>query len=239
MKWSQSITTLLWDQDNTLMDFSYSQRQALIRSFQHFGREIGEEVIGCYEQINNDYWSRFELGRVTREELKTGRFKALFVEIGAHELDAEDFFREYQEALGSIYSYLDDSLTICKSFQGRLRQYIVTNGLTYTQRKKITLSGFVDVMEGIFISEEIGKQKPDREFFDRCLSGVEETDRDRIMIVGDSISSDIKGGIQAGIRTCWYNPGGAVNNTVWQADYEISDLHQLYDILELPDALSD
>lgn len=225
------FTTILWDVDGTLLDFTYSQRYAITKCFRTIGREITEEQIKRYSQINDDYWKRLELGEITKEQLLTGRFATLFEEYEIRNVDLEDFMREYQEALGSVFSYIDDSLTICRALQGKVHQYVITNGVTSTQRNKLKLSGLAETMNALFISEQIGTPKPGREFFDYCLEHIEEKDKARILIVGDSLSSDIKGGVLAGIPTCWYRPEGTANPTPYRPDYEISDLHMLYDII--------
>lgn len=231
MKDMNKFTTILWDVDGTLLDFTYSQRYAITKCFRTIGREITEEQIKRYSQINDDYWKRLELGEITKEQLLTGRFATLFEEYEIRNVDLEDFMREYQEALGSVFSYIDDSLTICRALQGKVYQYVITNGVTSTQRNKLKLSGLAETMNALFISEQIGTPKPGREFFDYCLEHIEEKDKARILIVGDSLSSDIKGGVLAGIPTCWYRPEGTANPTPYRPDYEISDLHMLYDII--------
>lgn len=227
------ITTILWDVDGTLLDFLYSQRFAITKCFKSAGLTITEEMIKRYSEINDSYWKRLELGEVTKAQLLTGRFITLFEEYGIEGIDVEAFRKEYQEALGSVYCYLDDALTICKSLQGTVKQYVITNGVTTTQRNKLKLSGLAEVMEDVFISEEIGAPKPKREFFDACLERIGEKAKEKILVVGDSLSSDIKGGVQAGLLTCWYRPEGTENHTPFQADYEICDLHQIYDILKI------
>lgn len=225
------FTTILWDVDGTLLDFLYSERYAITKCFRTIGMEITEEQIQRYSRINDDYWKRLELGEVTKEQLFTGRFAALFDEYGIKNVDVEAFAKEYKEALGSVFSYLDDSLAVCRALRGKVRQYVITNGDTDTQRNKLVLSGLAEVMDELFISEHVGVPKPNREFFDHVLAHIEEKDIKRILIVGDSISSDIKGGVLAGIPTCWYRPEGAVNRSEYRPDYEISDLHALFDIL--------
>ena len=225
------FTTILWDVDGTLLDFLYSQTYAITACFHALGKEITEEQIQRYSQINDEFWKRYERGEVTKEQLLAGRFLQLFQEYDIRDINLEVFQREYQEALGNVFSHKDDSLTICKSLHGHVRQYVVTNGVVSTQRSKLKLSGLMEVMDGVFISEEVGVPKPDKKFFDYCLDHMEEKDRSKILIVGDSLTSDIRGGFQAGIATCWYRPEGEVNTSPYIPDYEISDLHMIYDIL--------
>lgn len=225
------ITTLLWDVDGTLLDFVYSQRYAITKCFKTIGREITEEQIARYSRINDDYWKRLELGEITKEELLTGRFITLFKEYGIEGVDVDAFRQEYQLGLGSVFSFIDDSLTICKSLQGHVKQYVITNGVTSTQMSKLKLSGLAEVMDGLFISEQVGSPKPNAAFFDFCLEQIEEKDKSKILIIGDSLSSDIKGGVLNGIPTCWYRPDKTVNETEFKPDYEINDLHMIYDIL--------
>ena len=229
----KKFTTILWDVDGTLLDFLYSQKYAITKCFRTAGRDITEEQIKRYSQINDDYWRRLELGEITKDQLLTGRFATLFEEYKIKDIDLAVFAKEYQEALGSVFSFIDDSLTICKAFQEKVRQYVITNGVTATQMNKLKLSGLAEAMDGIFISEQIGTPKPAKEFFDYCLKHIKEKDKSKLLIVGDSLSSDIKGGVLSGIPTCWYRPEGAINDTPYHPDYEISDLHMLYDILEV------
>ncbi len=226
------ITTILWDVDGTLLDFTYSQTYSLKKCFASAGIPITEEIIDRYDQINDGYWKRLELGEVTKAQLLTGRFATLFQEFGITGVDLEAFCKEYQTALGNVYRYVDDSNLICQSLRGRVEQYVITNGVTLTQRNKLKLSGLDVWMRDIFISESIGYPKPSREYFERCLGTVKERDRSRILVVGDSLTSDIRGGVQAGLKTCWYRLESSENLTEWKPDYEISDLHQIYGILE-------
>lgn len=233
------FTTIFWDVDDTLLDFAYSQRHALSECFRSIGREMTEAELALYTQINDDYWKRLELGEVTKEQLLTGRFLLLFEKLGIEGVDIEAFNEGYQAALGSVYAFLDDSLDICKSLRGKVRQYAVTNGVTATQQNKLERSGLAEVMDGIFISEQVGSPKPSPVFFDYCLEHIEEKDRSRILIVGDSLTSDIKGGIQAGIATCWYHRAAdketdrtdAELSAAYKPDYVIDDLHKVREIV--------
>lgn len=225
------FTTLLWDVDNTLLDFEYSMRHSLRRCFDSIGRPLTEEMIEGYSRINDGYWKRLERGEVTKEELLSGRFRDFFAEYGLTGIDLDAFRKDFAAGLGNTYAFRDDALTIVKSLQGHYRQYVVTNGVKAVQENKLKLSGLSEVMDGIFISEAIGSAKPSRIFFDYCLEHLEEKDKGKILIIGDSLTSDVLGGIQAGIRTCWYNPGEEKPSQPYRADYEISVLQQIYEVL--------
>lgn len=235
--------TVLWDVDGTLLDFVYSQRCAMTKCFQTIGQDITEEILQRYQEINDSYWKRLELGEVTKEELLVGRFISLFEECGITGVDAEAFREEYQTILGRVYRYKEDSLDICRALHGKVRQYVITNGVTSTQENKLRLSGLYDLMDGVFISEQIGMPKPQKGFFDHCLRALEESGvsfrREELLIVGDSLTSDIKGGVLSGIPTCWYRPGdiferdasAKADYELYRPDHEISRLNQIFDIL--------
>lgn len=227
------ITTILWDVDNTLLDFDYSMRNSLKQCFLTVGIADCEEMIDRYAEINDMYWKKLERGEVTKAQLLVGRFKDLLTEFHLEHIDYLKFKEEFQANLGTIYSYLDDSLTICKALQTKYNQYVVTNGVAHTQQSKLGLSGFKDVMKGLFISDEIGFNKPDKRFFEYCLEHIEEKDKEKILIVGDSLTSDIKGGNSVGIKTCWYNPQRKPLEEGYQVDVEIQDLHDIYEVLDM------
>lgn len=224
------FTTILWDNDNTLMDFEYSLHKALKACFEAFDLSINDQIIARYEEINSAYWKRLERGEITKAQLLDGRFIDLFGELG-YQVDVAAFRKLFQVELGSYYSYLDNSIEICKKLHGNVKQYIVTNGVEETQIRKIKAAGFYELMEEIFISGVIGYEKPRKEFFDYCLKQIEEKDPDKILIVGDSLTSDIAGGNHAGIRTCWYNPKGKTAGEEYVIDYEIQNLEQIFEVI--------
>lgn len=234
---------VLWDVDGTLLDFLYAQKQALTKCLNSIGWEATEEMIQCYSAINDGYWKRYELGEVTKEQLLIGRFVSLFEAYRITDKDVYEFQNSYEENLGEIYQYLDGSFELCGSLRGKVRQYVITNGVTAVQESKLRLSGLAEFMDDIFISEQVGTPKPKKEFFDYCLSAMAQNgrrvNRDRLLIVGDSLTSDIKGGVLSQIPTCWYRPDNIFetdetareNYEKYRPDYEISHLSQIYEIL--------
>lgn len=236
---------VLWDVDGTLLDFIFSQREAVTKCFRSIGMEVTGEMLQRYKEINDGYWKRLELGEITKRQLFTGRFESLFEELGIGGVDVEAFAREYQERLGEVYKYQENSIDVCRALRGRVRQYVITNGVTSTQENKLRLSGLYDLMDGVFISEQAGTPKPQKGFFDYCLNAIAEesraVDKSRLLIVGDSLTSDIKGGVLSGIPTCWYRPEDIRETDAFERelyeryrpDYEISRLEQIYGILDI------
>lgn len=226
------ISTILWDVDGTLLDFIAAEKAAIKTLFKEFNLgECSDEMIKRYSEINKGYWQRLERGEITKQEVLVGRFKEFFKSEGLDSYVAEEFNSLYQLRLGDTIVYHDDSLEIIKSLKGRVRQYVVSNGTVEAQSKKLRLSGLGELMDGIFLSEHIGVEKPNIEFFDKVFEEIEPADRGSIMIVGDSLTSDIQGGNNAGIVACWYNPHGNKAPDKYRIDYEIFDLHQIYEIL--------
>ena len=202
------ITTILWDVDGTLLDFLAAEKAAMRSLFEEYGLgECSDEKIQRYSQINRKYWERLERGEITKPEVLVGRFVEFFGEEGIDTAIASEFNQKYQLRLGDTIVYCDDSLDIIKSLQGKVKQYVVSNGTVTAQTKKLRLSGLGELMDGIFLSEDLGVEKPNIGFFGKVFEAVGESNKERVLIVGDSLTSDIKGGNNAGIVTCWYNPG--------------------------------
>lgn len=224
---------IFWDVDGTLLDFAYSEHYAITEVLRGIGVEPTEELTARYSVINDGWWKRLEKGEVTKEQLLKGRFLDLFAEYGIKCRDLEAFRLHFQTCLGSVFRYMDGTPEICEYLKGKVRQCVVTNGVTRTQRNKLELSGLAALMDDIFISEQIGVPKPDPVFFDRVFARLPQTDRERVLIVGDSLTSDMQGGLNAGIHTCWYNPDGKKNDGEIRTDYEIRDLREVARIAEV------
>ena len=227
------INTILWDMDATLLDFQAAEKVAIRTLFKKFGLgECSDEMLLNYSQINRKYWERLERGEMTKPEILVGRFIEFFESEGLDVSVAHQFNEAYQLSLGDTIVYCDDSLNIVRSLKGKVKQYIVSNGTVVAQTKKLRLSGFGELMDGVFLSEDLGVEKPNVCFFDKVFESIGEIDKTKVIIVGDSLTSDIRGGNNAGILTCWYNPGRKEAPCEYQIDYEIADLHEIYAIIE-------
>ncbi len=223
---------LLWDVDGTLLDFAAAEEAAIRALFSEFGIGIcTDEMLSRYSAINKKYWERLERGEMTKPEILVGRFEEFFKSEGLDSSIAEDFNDRYQLGLGDTIAYCDDSYELVSSLKGKIPQYVVSNGTVIAQTKKLERSGFDKLMDGIFLSEDLGYEKPRIEFFDIVMKAIGEPEKERVLIVGDSLTSDILGGNTAGIKTCFYNPKELKNNTKAVPDYEVKNLREVIGIL--------
>ena len=231
------IKVILWDIDNTLLSFSKAEVVALTKDFAEFGLgEFTEELLKEYMVINKRRWQALERGEMTKPEVTVGRFVEFF---GLHGIDtsiAEAFDRRYQQLLGEVVFFMDDAYDIIKDLKGKVLQCAASNGTKIAQVGKLKNSGLGELFDLVFISEDVGAEKPSIEFYNKALADVEAkigpVALDEILMVGDSLTSDIKGANNAGIKACWYNPNGAVCEIDVQIDYEIKDLHEVYELLK-------
>ena len=222
------IQTVLWDVDGTLLDFSAAERAAIRSMFAAFSLgECTEEMLARYSSINAGFWQRMERNEIPKSRVLTGRFEQFFSEYGISTQIVPEFNARYQQALGDTVVYRDDSLNVVKALKGRVNQYVVSNGTVAAQTKKLEKSGLGALMDGVFLSEELGVEKPNAEFFDKVFSVIHPASLSSVVIVGDSLTSDIRGGMNAGIRTCWYNPERKPVPDAYRVDWIVSDLHEL------------
>ena len=198
-------TYVLFDADATLLDFKRSEYEAAMEVLTFFGMPATDEVIEKYSQINDMYWKMLEKGEVTRKNLTVFRWRDL-CQYYKYNCDADAISEKYSEFLSEKSYLLDGAEEICKRLYGKCKLYLVTNGNKKVQKGRFNHSPIYKYFESCFISEDTGYEKPQKEFFDSVFSQIPEFDKSQAIIVGDSLSSDIAGGINAGIDTCWYNP---------------------------------
>ena len=226
------IRTILWDVDGTLLDFLAAESAAVKACFRRFGLgECSDEMVARYSRLNVSYWERLETGELTKSQVLRGRFEDFFAAEGIAFDRIDEFNAAYQLSLGDTICYIDDSYELVASLRGRVKQYAVTNGTVTAQEKKLARSGLGALFDGVFISSRVGFEKPSSEYFERVFAAIGPVVKRETMIVGDSLTSDIRGGNNAGIVTCWYNPHGKVNDRGVRVDYEIRDLHEVEALL--------
>lgn len=227
------IRAILWDVDGTLLDFQAAERNALESAFRRFGLgDCGPARRERYARLNQAWWKALEREEVTRDQLLTGRFREFFAREGLDfSGDYRDFNDYYQIMLGETVVFRDDALALVTDLRGRVLQMAVTNGTLAAQTRKLKNSGLDRLLDGVFISETIGAEKPSPRFFAPVLAALPGVDRGEILIVGDSLTSDIRGGNNAGLRCCWYDPAWQAVPETLRVDYHIRHLNQVRDIL--------
>lgn len=226
------IRVILWDIDGTLLDFPAAERAAIQQCFDKF--DLGwcdEDQLERYHAINQKYWRLLEEGKVTRPQVLLGRFEEFFAGEGMDPALAGPFNDEYQIQLGETVCFRDRGYELVERLRGRVGQYAVTNGTKAAQDRKLEKSGLIRLFDGVFISEEVGVDKPNIGFFDHVFAHIPPVDREDVLIVGDSLTSDMRGGLNAGIQCCWYNPGHQPLPEDMDVDFVIDDLNQVEEIL--------
>ena len=224
------IRNVLFDLDDTLFDFHKAEKIALTKTLVHFGIDPTEETLALYSTINAAHWKRLELGEISREEVKVGRYRELFKTIGV-ECDPVKATAYYESMLAIGHYFMPGAPELLGELYRKYRLYIVSNGTAKVQEGRIGSSGIAKYMDGIFISQILGANKPDKQFFDICFAEIPDFSLSETVIIGDSLSSDIKGGINAGITTVWFNPKGIENDNNIKPDYTIKELSEVPGLL--------
>lgn len=221
---------LLLDVDDTLLDFHAAEANAIRDVFTARDLPAGAEELARYSRINRSWWERFERGECLRSELLWRRFAEYFAAAGI-DCDPRQAQLDYAQALGSYGIWLPGAEKLCRELResGR-RLYAVTNGNADVQHRRLASTGLNALLDGVFISEEVGFQKPDPAYFERVFRRIGQPKREDCLLVGDSQTSDMQGGKNAGVAVCWYNPHGAKKNGPW--DYEIGRPEELWEVLK-------
>ena len=227
------IKTVFLDLDDTVFDFLACERVAISKTLLAFSVESTEEIIKKYSEFNKMQWEALERGEITRDEVVTRRFKLLFDYLG-RAVDPWAVQAHYQEYLSCEHIFMDggEELLTELSASKKYKLYAATNGLARVQWRRIRESGIDKFFDGFFISEEMGANKPSPVFFEACFEKIEGFDKESTIIIGDSMSSDIKGGVGVGIKTCLFNPRRKLISGELVPDYEIHSLKEIIPLLE-------
>jgi len=221
---------LLFDADGTLLDYERAEQTALETAFALHSVDWDSEAHQSYRSINAALWREFEEGLVDSATLRVRRFERLFVERG-WDLDARRFSETYLRSLGSAGFRLPGVDSMLDALPAACGKAVVTNGIRGVQFGRLRTAGLLERFSHIIVSEDAGAAKPDPVFFDHCFERIGFYALDRMIIIGDSLSSDIAGGHRAGIDTCWYNPDRQPNDSEWTPSYEIADWSDLPAVL--------
>jgi 2-haloacid dehalogenase len=221
---------LLFDVDGTLFDFEKAESKALANTFKQFGLVHSDDVATIYKKINSQIWVELEQGKITPQALGSTRFQRLFDATG-QSADTTTFSKAYLYHLGTCSNLIDGTENLLQQVSPSFQLAIITNGLSDVQRPRLAASPIEHYFKSVTISDEVGVAKPDGRIFDIAFASMGNPAKEDVLIIGDSLSSDMKGGVDYGIDTCWYNANGKQFPNGLPITYEINQLMQLIDIL--------
>lgn len=221
---------LLFDADSTLLDFKQCEYEAVIDCLEYAKLPVTEEVIQKYSEINDGYWKMLERKEITKKELMVARWQSLFDYYG-FSADAKEIAELYPKRLADKSHLMEGAEELCAKLYGKFKMYIVTNGFKSVQQKRFCNCSLAKYFDDVFISEDIGYDKPAVEYFKKIAERIPNYDPEHAIIIGDSLTSDIQGGINAGIDTCWFNPGEKNAPEGMNITYTVKDLSEISDIV--------
>ncbi len=226
------IKYLFLDFDNTILDFTKAESVAIRKTMAAYGLEPTDALAARYSEINDRHWKALERGELTKPQVVTGRFAVFFGEQGVA-VDPEDVAHTYETFLSQGHWFLPGAEKCVKEkLFGKYRLFLASNGTPRVQQGRMTSADLYPYFEQSFVSEEIGYNKPSREYFEVALSRIPGFDPAQCLMVGDSLTSDILGGKNAGLRTVWVNPARKTAPEHLKPDYEIEFLADLPALLE-------
>ena len=236
------------DLDDTILDFKKAEQIAVSKTLEHFGIKATQENVDRYHELNAMHWKQLEKGLITRSQVKIGRFKSLLAELSvsnpiANDLDPRELAKYYEHALSIGHYFINGAEDFLKTASKRYNLYLVSNGTASVQKGRIKSAKIGKYFKKIYVSEDIGYNKPSKEYFHYCFADILGqsqstcTDdrlsalkmvKDETVIIGDSLTSDILGGNNAEIRTVWFNPNGLENTEGVNPDFEIKRFSEFY-----------
>ena len=224
------IKFIFLDLDDTILDFHRSEAVALRKTLQSLNVNPTDEVIARYSEINLAHWKALERRELTREQVLTGRFRQLFEELDMN-VSPSVAQSLYEKNLSESHFFIDGAPRLLMTLSQKYPLYIASNGTTLVQTSRIASSGIGRYFKAVFLSEQLGADKPQIEFFERATGQIEGYNPEESIILGDSITSDMQGGINAGMHTCWFNPHHRDNHGI-TPEFEITDLAQFDAVLK-------
>jgi len=217
---------LIFDADGTLFDFRLGETIALQQTTRMHDVAYSSDLHESYSAISAELWRQFELGEISLMHLRVVRFERLFAELGI-DLEAESFNLDFMEALGRQTQLLPGAEAVVRDLSSRFRLLLATNGIAMVQRPRFAGSSIRRYFEDVVISDEIGVAKPQTGFLEEAFSRMGEPSKSEVLMIGDSLSSDIAGGVNFGVDTCWFNPDGFALDGSPKPTYEIADLTEI------------
>ena len=230
MRCTDMIKFVLFDLDDTLLDFHKAEAAAIKKTFSHIGIPTDDGTVARYSEINASQWRRLEKGEISREQVLLERFDILFDELGVR-IPSEMAQKTYEYLLGVGHYFIDGAPEVLNALHGKYRLYIVSNGTANVQDRRLHSADMERYFDGVFISERVGHNKPSKAFFDACRAFLPDVAADECVMIGDSLTADITGGKNAGMKTIWYNHPHRPVPERCEADQIVDSLLKLKNLL--------
>ena len=222
---------IIFDADGTLFDYDAAEFNALKNAFASFDLPFSDNYLKLYQQFNKVLWEDFERGDISIPLLKIKRFELLLNKLKM-KIKPELFSSVYLDQLSQRHDLINGADEILQKLSGMTGLVLMTNGIKEVQRSRLNLSTIEGYFSDIIISDEVGFAKPDRRIFEIAHNRMSLPEKNKVLMVGDNLGSDIKGGIDFGIETCWYNPGQIKIESSIKPTYEIRNLSEILNIVE-------
>lgn len=224
--------TLLFDADDTLLDYRFSETHAIVALQKKYMLTGYNDFVQRFKDINGKIWKDFELGEITQQEILWKRFEILNNSYGITNLDSHIMGEDYKQILATQVKMISGARRTLKYLSAKHDLYCITNGISTTQNKRFKKARINKYFKQVFVSEEIGFRKPQREFFSHVMNTIQQSDKDYIYVVGDSLSADILGGANCGLKTIWFNLDQVVNTTNIVPNFEVNSHKQLRKLVD-------
>ena len=224
------ITTVFLDVDNTLLDFHLCSLESMKEGFDEWGMDFTDEVFTVFNEINDGLWHKIEKGEITRDELFCIRWQLIFDRLGIDK-NGPDFEKMFVENLAESAIPVEGAGSLVEYLASKYDLYVTSNAIHRQQIVRMTKAGMIDYIKDFFTSEKIGYAKPTKGFFDECFKRLPDVKKESVIIIGDSLTADIKGGVDYGIKTCWFNFKGEKYDIRPECDYIVDRLGDIKEIL--------
>jgi len=226
-----AYSTILFDADDTLFDFAAAEAYALRALFSELGLTLTPEIDALYQEINGGLWKALEQGSITKKQLTDSRFALLFDRLGQTR-DGPVLNERYLDYLSEGSQPFPGAEELCRKLHARgIELDIVTNGITRVQTGRLEKSSLRPYIRHLFISEAVGAAKPSPVFFEHVLNSIAEKDKSRVLVIGDSLSSDICGACNAGLDCCWLSVSSLPKGMSFKPNWHAASIHELLSIL--------
>lgn len=226
-----SYNCVLLDFDETLVSFTESEKNSITKVYNKYNIPITDENIEFYVKENDALWREFEEGKIKKSQIEKNRFQKVIDKFNLKEVTGEQMNRDYLNYLRNSVVLFDGAIEFLEDIEDYCTIAIVTNGIDNVQQNRLKLSKVIDFADGVFTSEKVGYNKPDKRLFNNALKELGIENKKKVLVVGDNLYSDIKGGINAGLDTCWVNFKKEENNSKIKPTYVISDFEELKGVI--------